>query len=65
MEDDNSGAKGIEDTNNNNIADTLKLSTEILKVVQEIHYTIKDSSLKKEELQVLLDYRDKLVNMFK
>jgi hypothetical protein len=43
----------------------LTLGRSILRTIQEVHYVIKDSSLKKEQLETLLAYRDTLVSKLK
>lgn len=78
MEDDNLEVEGYEDTQeeapvkDNSYSDShyrseqvLELGRSILRTIQEVHYVIKDSSLKKEQLETLLAYRDALVSKLK
>jgi hypothetical protein len=79
MEDDNLQVEGYEDlvqeeapVKDNSYTDSqykseqiLTLGRSILRTIQEVHYVIKDSSLKKEQLETLLAYRDTLVSKLK
>lgn len=81
MEDDNSGLEGLEDTTAqekkaaaalsnhyqalHDLQRKILIGKDILKSIEQLHYIIKDNTLKQEETQVLLDYRDSLVRMLK